>query len=74
MCTVKARHKDNYVKCRLFVVQVNGPALLQMPEIELLSILRIVCDIIGCPLTEGSSTHKQRHLVDQTAEQTKPHG
>ena len=39
MCTVKIRHKDKCVKCRLFVIPDDGSALLGMSDIELLSIL-----------------------------------
>ena len=61
MCTVKLRHKDNCVKCRLFVVPGDGPSLLGMPDIELLSILRATCDIIGEP-------HESRKFNSQRIE------
>ena len=47
ICTVKLRHENKCVRCRFFVVPGNGPALLGIPDIELLSILRITCDIRG---------------------------
>ena len=47
MCTVKSGNKDKSVKCRFFVVPGDVTALFEMTDIELLSILRITCDIIG---------------------------
>ena len=44
MCTVKLS-----VKCRCFVVPNDGPALLGMPNIELLSIVQITCKVISEP-------------------------
>ena len=49
MCTVKLRHKDKCFKCTFFVVPGDGLALLGMSDIDLQSILRITCDIIGEP-------------------------
>ena len=46
VCTVKLRYRDNIVKCRFFVVPGNAPALLRMMDIEVLGILRIVCEVI----------------------------
>ena len=59
MYTVKLRHKDKSVKCRFFVVPGDGPALLGMPDIALLSILGITCDIISEP-------HESRKFESQT--------
>ena len=53
MCTVKLRHKDKCVRCRFFVVSGDIPVLLGMLDIELLSILRMACDIIGEPHESG---------------------
>ena len=36
--TVRLRHRDETAKCRFFIVPGNGPALLGIPDIELLSI------------------------------------
>ena len=47
MCTVKLRHKNKSAQCRFFVVPGDGPALIGMPDIELLSVLRITCNVIG---------------------------
>ena len=41
MCSVKLNYKDECVKCRFFAVPGDGPVLLGMPDIELLSILKI---------------------------------
>ena len=46
MCTEKLRHKDQIARCRFLVVSGGGPALLEMPDIELLSILKIMCDVV----------------------------
>ena len=45
MCTVILRHKDKIAKCRLFVVPGDGPALLGIPDIELLGIVKITCEV-----------------------------
>ena len=34
-------------RCRFFVVPGDSPALLGMPDIELLAILKIMCDLVG---------------------------
>ena len=44
--SVKLRHKDKAARCRIFVVTGDGPALLGMPDIELLVILKITCEVI----------------------------
>ena len=41
ICTFKLRHKENFVKWRFFVVLGNGPALLEMSDIEVVGILEI---------------------------------
>ena len=46
MCTVKFRHKDKLATCRFFVVTGDGQALLWMPDIKLLVILNIMCDVV----------------------------
>ena len=47
VCTVNLRHKDKCAKCRFFVIPGDGPALLGMPDIELLNILRVSCEVIS---------------------------
>ena len=46
VCTVKLRYKDEDVKCGFFVVPDDGPRLLGKPGIELLGILRIICEVM----------------------------
>ena len=58
---VKLGHKDKSAKCRFFVLPEDGPALLGVPNIEMLSILRITCDVIG-------ESHEGRKLESQTVE------
>ena len=47
MCTVRLGHKDKPTRCRFFVVSEDTLALLGMPDIELLGILKIVCEAVG---------------------------
>ena len=37
---------DNVARCRFFVLQGDGSALLWMPDIELLGILKIMCEVV----------------------------
>ena len=46
LCTVKLRHRVNTARFRFFVVSGDGPALLGMPEIELLDILKTMCTVV----------------------------
>ena len=59
VCTIKLRHKDKCIKCRFFVIPDDCPALIGMPDIELLSKLGIMCGIIGRP-------HETRKFDSQT--------
>ena len=43
--TVRLRHKDKNAKCRFFVMSADNPALLEMPDIELLNILKKMCEV-----------------------------
>ena len=36
----------NVARCRFFAVPCDGPMLLGMPDIELLGILKITCDVV----------------------------
>ena len=47
MCTLKLKHKDKSAKCGFFVVPGDGPALLGMPDVELLNTLRTKCEVIS---------------------------
>ena len=42
--TVRLGHKDKTARCRFFVVPGDDPALLAVPDIELLGILKIMCE------------------------------
>ena len=53
MCTVRLRQKYKNAKCRFFVVSWVGPALLGIPDTEMLSLLRIMCKVI-------SDTHEKQ--------------
>ena len=55
VCTVKSRHKDKTAKYRFFVVPGDGSVLLGMPDIELLDIHKIMCEVIG-------DTHKKQDV------------
>ena len=43
---VKARHKDKVTRCRFFIVPGDGPALLGMPDVKLVGILEIMCEVV----------------------------
>ena len=47
MCTGGLRHTDKGIRFRSFVVPGDSPALLGMPDIELLSLLKIICEVMG---------------------------
>ena len=47
MCTIKLRHKDKVVTSRFFVKPRNSNALLGMLDIEVLGILKIMCEVIS---------------------------
>ena len=49
MCTVKVRYKDKSTKYRFFVVPGYSPTPIGIPDIELLNILRITCDVRSKP-------------------------
>ena len=44
--SVRIGHNDKCIECRFFVVPDNGPALLGMPDVELLSIIRVICEAL----------------------------
>ena len=46
VCTVQLRHKEKIARCRIFVVPGDSPALLGMPDIELLVGLKIMCYVV----------------------------
>ena len=61
MCTVKIRYKDKVASCRFFIVPRDSPVLLGIPDIELLDILKVICDV-----TEGQQA--DRKFDSQTIE------
>ena len=61
MCTVNYDPKDKCIKYRFFVIPGNGPTLIGIPDIDLLRILRITCDLIG-------ESHENRKFNLQTRE------
>ena len=65
-CSVKIRHNHKCIKCRLFVVPGNGPSLLRMLDIELLSISRVTCDTINNKTNKRSSMCKLVYSRQQT--------
>ena len=66
VCAVRLRYRDKYDKCRFFVVPGDDPILLGMPRIEMLNILKIMCEVIGDP-------HESRKLNSQTIEASNSH-
>ena len=61
MCTVRLRHQDKNAKFRFFAVPEDGLALLGMPGIKVLNILKTTCEVIGDP-------HESRKLNSQKIE------
>ena len=53
-CLVELGHKNNMRKCRFFVVPRNGQAMLGMPDIDTLNILKVNIHAIGAEQTRGS--------------------
>ena len=50
----RIRAQNNKRKCRYFVVPSNGQALLSMPDIDMLNILKVNIHAIGADQTRGS--------------------
>ena len=46
VCSVIIKHKDKQKLCKYYVVPENGPALLEISDIEILDILSVKCSII----------------------------
>ena len=53
-CSIRTRSNDKCVKGRFFVVSGDGPALLEMPDIDLLGIMTIMHETIGNKQTTES--------------------
>ena len=47
MSTVTLGHKDKMAKCIFYVVPADDPVWLGIPDIELLNILKIICEVVG---------------------------
>ena len=46
---VTLRHKDNVTKCRIFEISGDSPVLLRIPDLEVLGILKIECNMLCNP-------------------------
>ena len=46
MCTGRLGHKDKVAISRFFVVPADDPLLLGMPDIELLGLPKIMCEVV----------------------------
>ena len=49
MCSVRLRLKDKTVNFSFFVVPGDCPLLLGMQDIEVLDLLKIMCEVMGDP-------------------------
>ena len=58
VCTVRLRHKDKIVRCRFFELPGESPALLGLPELELLYILKILYEIVESQQTYRKFDHQ----------------
>ena len=54
ICIIELEHKNNKRKCRFFVVPGKGQALLGIPDIDVLNIIKINIHAIGVEQTIGS--------------------
>ena len=72
VCTEWIRHKDKTAKYRRFVMLGDGRALLGVPNIEVLVIWKITCEMMGEHIKPGCSTPKQcRYPIAIDGKQTK---
>ena len=62
--SVRIRHSDKCVKCRFLVVPGNGPALFGMPDIELLSMIRVMCETIDNKINDKRFDAQTRYAAD----------
>ena len=70
-CSLRIRNNDKCVKCKFFVVPGDGTALLRMPDIELPSIMTVMCETIGNKTNDRRFDTQTRHAEDsQKAVQT----
>ena len=45
VCSVQLKYKDEVVRCSFFVVPGNAQALFSLPDIKLLGLLNIMCEV-----------------------------
>ena len=70
MCTIGLRHR---VKCKFFVVLGDSSALLGIPDVKPVDILRIMCEVMGEPHESSIFTPRQhKHPIAIAVMQTKP--
>ena len=63
-CSVKIGHNDKCFKCRFSVVPGDGPALLRMPDIELLDIQRVMCGTVDNKTNGRKFDSQTKHVAD----------
>ena len=56
VCSVKLRH--NVARCRFSLVPGDGPALAGMPDIQLLGMLKIMCEVVEHQQVGKNLTHR----------------
>ena len=62
--SVKIRHNDKCVECRFFVEPGDGPELLRIPDIELLGMIRVMCETIDKKTTDRKFDEQTRCALD----------
>ena len=62
-CSVKLRLKDKVTRCRFLVVLGDSPAWYRTPDIELLDILKIICEVVEGQQVSRKSNSQQSQLV-----------
>ena len=45
MCMIRLRHENKTAKCKFFVVLGDGTMLLGMPDVKILDIAKIMCEM-----------------------------
>ena len=73
MHTVNLRHKYKSAKCRFILVPGEDPAVLGMPDTELLNILGVTSEVISKPHESGKFDLQTIEVSNSpVAEQTEP--
>ena len=57
MCKVKLEHNNIQKMCKFFVVPGNRQALLGMPDIDRLNIMKINCNTIGTHRNDSADNY-----------------